>query len=122
MSNQTLGQDTAELAGPKDAPAFHQPFSWVHVPAPGLDAHFAALTLNVCRGVETCLQLMHSTDLAMHAREWEEDETPVLSRVDKEKLMLLATAAMQMLGDRAERRVNDANEKARQVAQAAGRA
>ena len=122
MSNQPFDEDEPALPGPKDVPALHQPFSWVHVPAPGLDAHFAALTLNVCRGVETCLQLMHSTDLAMHAREWEEDETPVLSRIDKEKLMLLATAAMQMLGDRAERRVHDANEKAHQAVQAGGQA
>lgn len=118
MSNQNNEQGVDAPAGPKPVPPFHQPFSWVHVPAPALDADFAALTLNVCRGVETCLQLIHSTDLAMHAQEWEEDETPVLGRSDKERLMLLATAAVQMLGDRAECRVEDANDRARKAAQA----
>ncbi len=99
----------------------HEAFSWVGkgvADQPGAD--FAALTMNVCRGVETCLQLLHSTELALHAREWGEDSSPVLGRIDKERIMLLATAAMQMLGDCAEARVEDANDRAHKAVQAGG--
>ncbi len=99
----------------------HEAFSWVEkgvADEPGAD--FAALTMNVCRGVETCLQLLHSTDLAIHAQGWGDDCSPVLGRIDKERITLLATAAVQMLGDRAEARVDDANDRARKAAQAGG--
>lgn len=94
----------------------HEPFSWLESPEPSADADFAAVALNVCRGVETCLQMIHSTDLELHHRDWGNDDAkPILGRVDKERLMLLATAAVQMLGQQADARINAANEQAPKV-------
>ncbi len=99
----------------------HEPFSWLESSSPSADAEFAALTLNVCRGLETCLQMIHSTDLELHHHDWGNDDAkPILSRVDKERLMLLATAAVQMLGQQADTRIEVANGEARKAAQAGG--
>jgi hypothetical protein len=94
----------------------HEAFSWVEkgvVDVHGAD--FAALTLNVCHGVQTCLELMHKTDISVNSGAGDEDP-PILGTIDKERLLLLATAAVRMLGDRAEERVESLNKQVHQVA------
>jgi hypothetical protein len=54
--------------------------------------------MDVCRGIETCLQL-HVTDISVNSGACDEDP-PMLGTVDKERLLLLAQAAARMLGDR----------------------
>lgn len=94
----------------------HEAFSWVETGVADVHgAEFAALTMDVCRGIETCLQMMHKTDISVLSGAGDEDP-PVLGTVDKERLLLLASAAARMLGDRADERVDSMNKQAHQVA------
>lgn len=102
-------------ARPGEVRPRHEPFSWVDGPDKDGAATFAALTMDVCQGVHTCLQLIHSTDLCTNSGAGDEDP-PVLGSVDKERLLLLATAAMRMLGDRGYDRVESLNSRARKAA------
>lgn len=97
-------------------PPLHKAFSWVEKGVADVDgAEFAALTMDVCHGIETCLELMHVTDISMGSGAGDEDP-PILGTVDKERLLLLAQAAARMLGDRANMRVNDMNKQAHKAA------
>ncbi|MCE3605850.1 hypothetical protein LXA47_19905 [Massilia sp. P8910] len=101
----------------EDVRPIHRPFSWVpNAKANDMNAHFAALTFDVCNGVQTCLELVHSTDMALHARIWGGDDQHLLSGVDREQLLLLATAAVQMLGKQAQERADSLDEQARKAA------
>ncbi|WUR14709.1 hypothetical protein E7V67_006260 [[Empedobacter] haloabium] len=100
-----------------EARPIHQPFSWVpNVGDHDRDAHFAALVLDVCNGVQTCLQLVHTTDLALHARSWGGEDQPLLSNTERERLLLLATASARLLGNRASDSVDLLNDRARTAA------
>lgn len=90
----------------------HEAFSWLDNGAADVHgAEFVALTMDVCHGVQTCLELIHATDLRTNSGAGEEDP-PILGGVDKERLLLLATAAMRMLGGQAEERVEAFNKQA----------
>lgn len=106
-------------ARPGSVRPVHEPFTWVDEPDKGGAAAFAALTMDVCQGVHTCLQLIHSTDLCTNSGAGDEDP-PILGAVDKERLLLLATAAMRMLGDRAKDRMESLNSRARKAARKEG--
>jgi len=100
----------------------HQALSWVEKGVADVDgAEFAALTMDVCRGVQTCLQLMHVTDISVGSGAGDEDP-PILGVVDKERLLLLAQAAVHMLGDRANMRVDDMNKQLAKAGQKRSRA
>lgn len=97
------------MSGPIDVKPVHQAFSWI---ADGVSdvhgAEFVALTLDVCHGVQTCLQLIHSTDMRTNSGAGDDDPPPIGS-VEKDRLLLLATATMRMLGSQAEERVESIN-------------
>ncbi|WP_211468378.1 hypothetical protein [Collimonas silvisoli] len=81
--------------------ADHQPFSWLvedlHIDT---SAQFMALTLDLSRGIKTCLSLIHASDLA---REQRDDACPPpLNVADTESLTRMAMAAASMLSERAE--------------------
>ena len=106
------GPDITSGAGAAPGPAqpIHQAFSWVEKGVADVDgAEFAALTMDVCNGIQTCLQLMHVTDISISSGAGDEDP-PILGTVDKERLLLLAQAAVHMLGDRAADRVKELND------------
>jgi len=90
----------------------HQAPSWVHCQDKDGGAAFAALTLDVCNGVQTCLQLMQATDIANSSLAGDE-YPPILGAVDKERLLLLAQAAAHMLSERAWDRVEELNDEGR---------
>lgn len=95
--------------------AIHQAFSWVEQGVADVEsADFAALTMDVCRGIETCLQLIHVTDISVNSGADDEDP-PILGTVDKERLLLLAQASARMLGDRADKRVDEMNKQVRKA-------
>lgn len=103
-----------ESTVPVEVPPIHQPFSWVgHIPG-DRNADFAALTLDVCQGVQTCLELIHSSDLAIAAGGGDESP-PVLGFGDRERLLLLSTATMRMLGLQAEGHIGYLGDKARKA-------
>lgn len=105
------------MSRPADVKPLHQAFSWINDDVLDDGAEFVALTMDVCRGVEICLQLIHSTDMRTDSGAGDEDPPP-LGTVEKERLLLLATAAMDMLGKQADDRIESINaqvHKSRQV-------
>lgn len=109
MSDQNM------TGGAGAVPPLHKAFSWVEKGVADVgSADFAALTMDVCRGIETCLELMHVTDISVNSGAGDEDP-PILGTVDKERLLLLARAAARMLGDRADKRVDDMNKQVRKT-------
>jgi hypothetical protein len=96
----------------------HVPFSWLHTDKGGRSARFIETVLDVCGGLQTCLELVHATDLALHARSMDDDEAvPVLGIGSKERLLRLAIAATGMLSNRAYEEIDWINEQARQSAE-----
>ncbi|GGX76822.1 hypothetical protein GJV26_17000 [Massilia dura] len=93
----------------RDVPALHQPFSWTSPGAGGHDcAAFIALTMDVSRGIETCLQLVNSSNMERHANTMADPGTetpPVLDRIDTENLLRLAIVSARMLAADAERKM-----------------
>jgi hypothetical protein len=91
--------------------AIYQPFSWL-APHPKHDAgaEFVALTMDVCHGLSTCLELVKSCniDRVNHAH-------PLLSPSDSDHLMRLATAAVSLLAGAAESHIEWVNLKRAQV-------
>jgi hypothetical protein len=115
MSRATNTGSTGAPAGPS-AP-IHQAFSWLEeAAADSQDAQFAALSLDVCHGLQTCLSLVYGADQSS-GPDADADVPPILGTADKERLLLLAGAAVRMLGDRAFERV----EKLKDQAAKAGR-
>ena len=90
----------------------HQAFSWLEgAAADSQDAQFAALALDVCHGLQTCLGLVHAADQSS-APDANAEHPLILGAVDRERLLLLAGAAVRMLGDRAAGRVEKLNDQA----------
>lgn len=120
MSRATTSGGTGAPAGP--AVPIHQAFSWLEgTAADSQDAQFSALALDVCHGLQTCLSLVHATDQS-YGPDVDEDVSPILGAADKERLLLLAGAAVRMLGDRAFERVEKLNDQATRTGRNAGAA
>jgi len=112
LNASASARDGAPKAQPQPA---HEPFSWLNE---GLtndpQAQFVALTMDVCNGMQTCLQLLHSDLLTRNNNQWAapgDAEAPLLDQAAGERLLLLATAAARMLSERAEERIEALNER-----------
>lgn len=102
--------------GPQQAEAgpMHKPFSWLHTDKHDRNAGFIESVADMCAGLQTCLELVHSTDLALHARSMDDDEAvPVLGTVDRERLLRLAIAVTGALADGAHDQIEWMNEQSR---------
>ena len=81
--------------------ADHKPFSWLaaelHM---NTSAQFMATTLDISRGIQTCLSLVCASDLAREQRD--DSCPPPLNVADTENLARMAMAAAGMLSERAE--------------------
>lgn len=104
MSN--LDEATTRAPGP-----INTPFSWLPSSMQGrTNAEFVARTRNVSKGVRTCLQLMHNDILDRCS------EQPTLLSVNEiEHLMLLATEALGMLAEDADKQIEHMHETARKA-------
>jgi hypothetical protein len=91
----------------------HKPFSWLHADKRSRSDSFIESVADMCAGLQTCLQLLHSIDMALHARAWGGDEVPVLGRTDKERLMRLGITVTGMLADGAHQEIEWINGHAR---------
>lgn len=117
MSRSTDTSGTGAPAAP-----IHRAFSWLEgTAADSRDAQFAALALDVCNGLQTCLGLVHAADQST-GPDADADSPPILDAVDKERLLLLAGAAVRMLGDRAAGRVEKLNDQAAKASRNGGAA
>lgn len=94
----------------------HKPFSWLHTEHRSRSDNFIESVTDMCAGLQTCLQLVHSIDMALHARTWGEDEVPVLGRTDKERLLRMAIAVTGALADSAHHEIEWINEQGRKKA------
>jgi len=120
VSRATTTGVTGTPAG--SATPIHQAFSWlVGSAADSHDAQFAALALDVCHGLQTCLGLVHAADQSS-GPDADADVLPILGAADKERLLLLAGAAVRMLGDRASVRVEKLNDQAAKAGRNGGAA
>ncbi|MDB5766436.1 MAG: hypothetical protein JWQ61_1250 [Collimonas fungivorans] len=95
--------------------ANHQPFSWLAEEL-RIDAtmQFLAQTLDITQGVETCLGLVHASNLARE----EKDPAcpPALNVPDTERLTRLAMAAAALLAQQTEQRIDVLNRRYEQRA------
>ncbi|AQR70078.1 hypothetical protein BZG29_18395 [Janthinobacterium sp. LM6] len=96
------------------AAAFHVPFSHLdHRLKDDQDAQFAAITMDIARGIGVCLEIASNSDLAreMNADADPADEDlPVLGPVDTYILTRFAISAARLLADQAEDRITWMNE------------
>lgn len=96
--------------------AFHKPFSFLRDSLRDeRQAKFAETTFNICQGISTCLELVHSSDLERHHNmdaSPGEESVPVLDPADTERLLAFAREAAQLLADRAERHIGLLNDDA----------
>ncbi|AMP16681.1 hypothetical protein [Collimonas pratensis] len=89
--------------------AAHQSFSWLtedlrmHAPA-----QFMAITLDISLGIQTCLSLIHASDLAREQRD--DAFPPPLNVADTESLTRMAMAAARMLSERAQCHIDVLND------------
>jgi hypothetical protein len=106
VAGADLGAQQQEVA------PLHKPFSWLHTDRINRGAGFIESVADMCAGLQTCLQLVHSTDLAHHARTWGSDDVPVLGHVDRERLLRLAIAVTGALADGAHQEIEWINNQA----------
>ncbi|MFC5474979.1 hypothetical protein [Paraherbaspirillum soli] len=94
----------------KTPKSLHQPFSWLNdaLRADAL-AQCVADTKDLCRGIQTCLELVHASYLAQG--DYADDYfPPVLDAVASERPLRLAIVVAGMLAEQAERNVDGLNE------------
>lgn len=91
--------------------AVHQPFSWFSKEAKDYPmAEFVGLTIDVCNGIQTCLELINTSDLDRQAAEDGGDVTPAINTQDSSYLLRLAIATSKLMSHEAERRIAWINE------------
>jgi hypothetical protein len=89
--------------------ALHQPFSWL---APHCEhdegAQFIGLTLDICQGLQVCLDLVHSDDMirSINADADPGEEVPhTLSSGEVQQLLRMAKGVAGLLAEEAEKRI-----------------
>lgn len=104
-----LTPDTTQKYGPH-----HQPFTWIYTNKFDPRVELVATTYDVCRGVETCLEIMMNAQLhsQSHYDDTDPDDRRLLSGGDTERLLRLAIAATRMLATEADAAIIDINRRA----------
>lgn len=100
---------------PTPETSLHTPFSWL---VPELeddgDAQFAALVMDLCEGVATCLELVYSSDLERHGNLGaapEDKVRPVLSKRKADRLLRFAMTSSHLLAEYAEKHIDWLNQR-----------
>jgi hypothetical protein len=89
--------------------AIFEPFSWLPRSMRGMpQAEFVARTRDVCRGVQACLQIAHTDGM-----DRDNERETLLSISHLEYLFLLATQAVAMLAEEADREIELMHNRAR---------
>lgn len=96
------------------AAAFHVPFSHLdHRLKDDRDAQFAAITMDIARGIGVCLEMASNSDLARETNtdaDPADEDLPVLDPIDTYILARFAISAAKLLAEHAEDRVTWLNE------------
>ncbi|QRX82069.1 hypothetical protein [Glaciimonas sp. PAMC28666] len=83
--------------------AFHQAFSWLPSDhQTDKPAQFYGRTVDICRGIQTCLEIVHFSTLDRGT-----DATPALNIIDTERLVRLALTSSQMLAENAATNIDE---------------
>lgn len=83
--------------------AFEKAFSWLPLDHQSAKhAQFRALTVDVCRGIQTCLEVARIRTLDKGV-----DAMPRLNTIDTERLVRLARSSSQMLAEIAARHMEE---------------
>ena len=94
--------------------AFHQPFSWIDDAARDYpSADFISLTIDVCNGVHTCLEIIEASDPECRCPsdpDADEAELPVVSAHHTGILRRFCIAATRLLREHADQKINWINE------------
>jgi hypothetical protein len=101
-------RSTADIGSTPTPGAIFEPFSWLPTSMRGnRSAEFIARTRDVCIGVQACLQIAHSEGMDLDA-----EEESLLSANQTEHLVMLATQAVAMLAEEADREIANFNRRA----------
>ncbi|MDY7546516.1 hypothetical protein QN360_08625 [Glaciimonas sp. CA11.2] len=87
--------------------SFHTSFSWLLPQLKGDEhAQFYALTVDICQGVKTCIDLAHLSNT-----DRDDGTMPTLNNLDTETLLRLALSSSQLLAEMAARRIDRMNDR-----------
>ena len=93
--------------------AVHQPFSWLGDDVKGHPlADFLALTMDIGRGMQTCLEIYHMSDLVRSENaelEPEQAELPAVNGYAAGNLLRFTIAAARLLHEAAARQIDSVN-------------
>ncbi|QRX82634.1 hypothetical protein [Glaciimonas sp. PAMC28666] len=90
-----------------DQEAFHTAFSWLPLDhQTEQHAEFYGRTVDICRGIQTCLEVAHFSTLDRGT-----DAMPALNTIDTERLVRLALTSSQMLAEIAARNIDELKDK-----------
>lgn len=106
-STTTSTQSPVSIAPAQPArSAAHKPFSWLedHLEH-DRGARFAAMTMDVCQGIATCLELIHSSNVDRNR-----GGLPTLNPADTDRLTRLAMASANLLSRAAEDQIELLNQ------------
>ncbi|MGZ9712495.1 hypothetical protein ACXX82_17000 [Glaciimonas sp. GNP009] len=88
--------------------SFHKSFSWLTPTLKGdREAEFYALTLDICQGIKTCINLAHLSNT-----DRDDNTMPTLDILDTETLLRLALSSSHLLSELAARRIDALNDHA----------
>ena len=86
----------------------HQPFSWLHRDIENdSNARFMALTMDVCKGIKICLDLVHTAGLE---RDSGLNEDRLLDVEETNSLLRLAMVSAQLLTESAQTKIDGLTE------------
>jgi hypothetical protein len=113
--NQVGNENSAKPVTSVPAPGFRttteaifEPFSWLPRSMRGAPhAEFIARTRDVCMGVRTCIQIVHSDGMDRDA-----GQETLLSMSQTEYLFMLAVQAVAMLAEEADREIEFMHDRA----------
>lgn len=122
-ANQAAVANLRPVAAPTDICAAHKPFSWLADEARfDGNAELMATTFDVCNGILTCLELVHSSnqERSFNADADPGDEqAPILNENDTGRLLRLAMASTQLLAGAAYQNIEFRNSMEKKKAVAA---
>lgn len=111
----------AKAVAPAKPPrtSLHEPFSWVDKGgAFDAGAELAAMTMDVCHGIEVCLEIVSACNLEHEFNrdaDPGQEELPLLNESDTSRLMRLAMVSARLLSFSAERHIARHNERAQKA-------
>ncbi|QRX82370.1 hypothetical protein [Glaciimonas sp. PAMC28666] len=83
--------------------SLHQAFSWVPSTHKNEEvAEFYALTKDICRGLQTCVEIAHFSTM-----DRDSETTPMLNVEDTDRLLRLVATSSKMLAEAAEARIDN---------------